>query len=382
METLNFRIGNNMGLLIMNIVHEKLLYDLDPYSALEKLTDLLPDLPDVLYYKIIKGDNVITVNTETQNFVIVKRDKNIHTEYPKIDIIKWIRDKQNNILTTSKQLYRTIKELLIKSNRYGYHIDVSLPYEHLIKFFEGNNDDILDDIIYNEDILNLELIIRVIKDFINKTQKIHNVINWFKIKYPYYFDKNDTRYQYIDTNLPINYYKLTNAFTELIKGNKIDFGEIEIEQFVKKTIEIDNELSNGITPINIKDKYDALWVAPNGDCYGLNGEIANMLHEKMSDAMLVSGIIPKEYEDFTSRYLMENGWVRIHDNWINFEGYDNVYFGKDIIHLTDEQIEKIYLHGQMHCKNTIIKVGSAQHHMSAAKFNMIDKYQYIKFFKF
>lgn len=141
------------------------------------------------------------------------------------------------------------------------------------------------------------------------------------------------------------------------------------------------EDEEGIRPVNILDGYSAGWLAPNGDFYGLNGGFANMLHLQIADALLKANVIPKEedYERNPDIWLSENGWVRIHNCHILYDGYLQSRYGKPLIPLTDIQRDNIVKYGQVCCKG-MLQFGSLYQFCSAAKFGMMDEFMIRKLF--
>ena len=136
----------------------------------------------------------------------------------------------------------------------------------------------------------------------------------------------------------------------------LDAPEDNVQKYIDAAMEIDAVMSKGIEPVNIMDNYSAGWLSPEGLYYGLNGEIANMLHNQIADALKEQGIVLNDEDSNPDAWLEQHGWVKIHGNNINFAGCCNVRIGKQNVDLTPMQIKKIYEYCAL-CHNGIVKAG-------------------------
>lgn len=149
-----------------------------------------------------------------------------------------------------------------------------------------------------------------------------------------------------------------------------------VEKFVENTIRINKELSD-FHPVNILDKYDAGWLAPNGDFFGLNGEISNMMHCNLADAIVKYYNYELEENDLNYDYLIaKKGFVKISKDWILYEGYDviegSLQYNKKIP-LTDIQKKKLIEYGNV-CYGQKLFFGYAKTFCSTPRFEMLDDY--------
>lgn len=86
-----------------------------------------------------------------------------------------------------------------------------------------------------------------------------------------------------------------------------------------------------------------------------------MLHLNIAERLLASKKIPVKEMRNPDRWLEENGWVKVHHDWILFSGS---FYGKT---LTDVQIEKLYRYGQV-CHRGVLRLGTAQTQITAVRF--------------
>ena len=129
----------------------------------------------------------------------------------------------------------------------------------------------------------------------------------------------------------------------------------EVKKYLNSVMEIDVILSKGIQPVDIMDNYSAGWLSPEGEYYALNGEIANMLHNQIADSLVEAGIIPED-EASPDAWLEQQGWVKIHDNNINYGGCLNHHIGLENVHINEKQV-LIIANYIKECHNSIMRLG-------------------------
>jgi hypothetical protein len=144
-----------------------------------------------------------------------------------------------------------------------------------------------------------------------------------------------------------------------------------LDAYLDASKEIDEALSKGIEPVDIMQNYSAGWLSPDGMYYALNGEIANMLHNQIADALCDAGIIPADKNDNPDVWLEQAGWVKIHGNNVQFAGCLNYKLGKTNVHMTKTQREIIAKYIKL-CHAGIVRMGWKLEKISAARFEMMD----------
>jgi len=383
METIHFTIGEDAGKLVMKIAQEHLVYEHNPEQAIKTFTDSLGgEVPMDLVLKLLTGEYVLEVDVENQMFILnTKRDEVLHSEYPMLNIKKWYIHKAKEILEHGNELRNTIDTFKFKGIKSSYKIDID--YQTIIAFCNGDIDELEDFFLYGgngyedtdlEKINNLALLIKVTKDYITKSIQIQETISWLRKTYPREFINEES---YVPRWL--EYQNILGQVNEklvaILEGDYLPSTRKfkELDNYIEAAIEIDDTLSKGIKPVDIMDNWSAGWLAPNGDFYGLNGEIANMLHNQIADGLLDIGIIPEDYEKFatsTDSYLGRFGWVKIHGNNVQFEGCNNFRLNKPNVNLTPIQIKKIYEYIAI-CHKGQLKLGWKMEFISATIFQDI-----------
>lgn len=380
MESLHFTVGEDAGKLVMQIALEHLVFNHNPEQAIKTYTDSLGgEVPMDLVLKLLTGEYVLEVDVENQMFMLnTERDEVIHASYPILDIKKWYIYQAKEILNNGNELRNSINAFKSKGFKRSYNIDID--YGTIIAFSNGDVEELEEFLLYggnntdNTDlnkINNLLILIKVTKDYITKSIQIQNTIDWLRKTYPQEFVNEES---YISRWL--EYQNIVGQVNEkliaIVKGDYLPSTRKykELDNYIQAALQINDTLSKGITPVNIMDNWSAGWLSPNGDFYGLNGVIANMLHNQIADALLEAGIIPEDYENIATNpdaWLERFGWVRIHENKVHFNGCNNFRLGNPNVNLTPTQIKKIYEYISI-CHNGQLKLGWRLEFISAIKF--------------
>lgn len=141
---------------------------------------------------------------------------------------------------------------------------------------------------------------------------------------------------------------------------KQDFQKQRLSEFMENEMRIEEYHKTELEPVEITEGYYAGWLSPDGDFYGLNGSTGNLLHLNIAERLLASKKIPVKEMRNPDRWLEENGWVKVHHDWILFSGS---FYGKT---LTEAQIEKLYRYGQV-CHRGVLRLGTAQTQITAVR---------------
>jgi hypothetical protein len=365
----HFSIGQDFGILLMQIAQEHLTERNNPIQALKTITDSLHGCSTELAIQILKGDIVLLVDENAQRAIPTKRISKIHDKlFPKINPVFFLENRTENI----KRHGDNIKDGLISLHHEirinkGY-FNISFKYEDVFKFIAGDNEALLEELRDNREIDGIASLFETTKRFIEETMKTQSTMEWMMKTFDEF--SNSKKYEY--------YLQLKGEISDMVidiayllnQTLKMDFAldapTDNVQKYIDATREIDKIIEKGIEPVNILDNWSAGWLAPNGDYYGLNGEIANMIHLQIADALKDKGVIP-ENEDSLDAWLEQQGWIKIHGDNVQFAGCLNKQIGKENIDITKAQIQAIYEYISK-CHNGIIKLGWKREPMSIAKF--------------
>ncbi len=386
----HFTVGEDAGKLIMDIAQEHLIYTLDVDKALRTITDSLMGCPMDLALKILVGDYVINTDVKEQQFYVGEPDEASSIVYPKINVYDWCRKKSIEIAKNGDELKHAIDNKVWKMKYKSVHKTYS--YEQIIAFIGGDDDEILEDLRNTDEVYHLGLLIRVTKEYIDKSIKIRKVVDWLEKTYPDRFKNQELTM----AELWDNSHKLTTVIQKFQAMLKCDWNSValcnmdtNVEDYIVAAVEIQETIEKGIEPVNTLDNYSAGWLAPDGTYYGLNGEIANMLHNQIADALQDKGIVPNEENEAGMKvnpdaWLEQHGWVKIHGNNVQFAGCLNVQLGKRNVDITDKQIEVIHNYIE-NCHACEIRLGWRLERLSLTMFLMAcqnKEAMYKKYFEF
>lgn len=374
-DTINFTIGEGAGIIITNIAQEHLLYNYDPIKAMNTITQSLIGCPEDLALQILNGDMVLPVDEETQQIICTDREAGIHNEYPKLNIASWCKRNTEEIEKTGKDLKEAIRIAKLKVENDMNKVRMTFDYSTILKFVAGDDEVILDELRDNEIVDETSMLVNAIRKYIEKSIKIQNVIDWSRKTYPQEFSASFEHQTIL--------IEVLNDFKELVSG-EIEMIEVDssLTNYLSAVRTNDEIISKGIVPVDIMDNYSAGWLAPNGDFYGLNGEIANMLHIQLADALSDADIIPDMENGYDGNtWLEQNGWVKIHGNHILYDGYNLHKRQIENVPMTDIQIKKLYEYGAL-CHNGALKIGFKMQMMSATRFKEVEPLMKAKLFEY
>lgn len=382
----HFRVGEDLGLRLMEIAQEHLTERNNPVQALKTITESLVGCPTDLAVLILLGNMVLPVDVETQEVICENRVKGEHDRFPKIDPLYFMESRAARIVEHGGNLVVGLRMLQkqIRDDRgvFGINFD----YDDIFKFIAGDNDDILEELRDNREIDGIASLFETAKRFIEETMKTQATMEWLMQTCDEFSEKkgkggnnNYTHYLRLRGDVADTLNDVTIELNQTLKLNfSLDAPVDTVTSYIESVKKIDAVIEKGIVPVDIMDNYSAGWLSPEGEYYALNGEIANMLHNQIADALQEQGIIPDEEDKHGDKinpdaWLEQHGWVKIHDNNIQFAGCLNSTLPtpKKNIHMTDTQKKMIYEYISL-CHGSIVRLGWKQEKISAARFKMTD----------
>lgn len=363
-KTLHFRAGAELGIRLIEIAQEHLLYSNDIDKALNVFNASFGGgCPETMQLELLRGDKVIMVDEKKQEFMVVDRKPHHNSIFPaKIDFEKYFELKQKELkkhcFELDSGLNFIINELRFKDTR---RIDFSV--DAIINYIYGNDETIINEIHNDYELDRMCGLIKLTKEFIEKSMKLNEMSKRIQA-------------MYTKLNIKFNIQDLLNLAQKMQNISKLEFiyfteGQNDIlTSYLDASKEIDKTLSDGIKPVDIMSNYTAGWLSPEGDYYALNGEIANFLHNQIADALMSKGIIPDGKVNSDS-WLEQQGWVKIHEDNVQFAGCLNSKLNKKNVHMTDIQKKMIYEYISI-CHNSIVRAGWRLEKISATRFRDTD----------
>jgi hypothetical protein len=376
METLHFRVGADLGITLMQISQEHLLYNADPVKALSVFSDSFGgECPMDLQLALLRGDKVVAVDVEDQMFNIVSREDHHDAIYPaKIDFEKFFADKQKQMDDHCNDFTEGVNYIMSElRNMSRYQINFSV--DSVIQYISGNDEMMMEELREDAELNQYTAIVKFAKQFIEKSIKLEQLSKTIQGYYP------ELKIEFDGYEVWMLATKIQNLVSMKLWAMQTDDS---VTNYIDAVQEMNDALEGGIEPVDIMDNYSAGWLSPDGDFYGLNGEIANMLHTNIADALQEAGIIPDEDAlgfDSPDAWLEQNGWCRIHGNNVQFAGNLNEKIDKENVHMTDDQreITAEYIDNCHQCK---ILLGWKRTPYSVGMYRAMDKIALHKHFEF
>jgi hypothetical protein len=376
METLHFRVGADLGITLMQISQEHLLYNADPVKALSVFSDSFGgECPMDLQLALLRGDKVVAVDVEDQMFNIVSREDHHDAIYPaKIDFEKFFADKQEQMDDHCNDFTEGVNYIMSElRNMSRYQINFSV--DSVIQYISGNDEMMMEELREDAELNQYTAIVKFAKQFIEKSIKLEQLSKTIQGYYP------ELKIEFDGYEVWMLATKIQNLVSMKLWAMQTDDS---VTNYIDAVQEMNDALEGGIEPVDIMDNYSAGWLSPDGDFYGLNGEIANMLHTNIADALQEAGIIPDEDAlgfDSPDAWLEQNGWCRIHGNNVQFAGNLNEKIDKENVHMTDDQ-RKITAEYIDNCHQCKILLGWKRTPYSVGMYRAMDKIALHKHFEF
>jgi hypothetical protein len=364
-QTVHFRVGADMGIILMQIAHEHLVYENDFDKAVRTYTESFGgECPEDLVMQLLTGDMIILVDEEDQMFQVVPRGEHPHLDhlYPKLNVIEYSEKIQNEINDRCADLKDGLNQLVRKFD--GKHYQTfNFTSDAVMRYIYGNDEDMIAEIHDNYELNQWQMLIKLSYEFIETSLKKAEVVRRLS--------------KGTDVDAELDTYRLNEIATALQKIAELDFEPLDatVQSYIEATREISETIEKGIEPVDIMDNWSAGWLSPEGDYYALNGEIANMLHIEISKALQDKGIIPEKdkygSEQNPDSWLEQQGWVKIHGNNVQFAGCLNSKMGLPNIHMTKTQKDIIHKYISV-CHGGVVRAGWRLEKVSIARFSMTD----------
>lgn len=383
-QTVHFTIGKDLGIRLHEISLEH-LYNLDVDRAVKVWTESL-HCPEETGFMLATLTYYCDVENEKGD-VSIKRpktsDRRFQKDYPKLNmrtIYNAINDNFTNTLEVIKKIdidnidfntilsYRnnisSIDGIVIEKNT--AEIKAKEIVEYLIEH-NGNLPKGLDivedayDVDYAEKLELLKIVIPRVITVINNWQQINNLKSCLSMHLTWLDDAHRLIVEWF-SNLRLKLETNVQAKPQRLKIDMSDY--VESENHIAKQI-------SDFKPVNITDKYDAGWLAPDGTFFGLNGSISNLLHVKLANAIVdYYKYKVTDKHDSYDYLLCKKGFCKIHHDWILFEGYDLI--NKPIVGITEAQVNALVKYGEQ-CYGQKLFWGYAKKFCSTINLKMLDK---------
>lgn len=180
----HFTLGDNAGILLMQIAQEALLCELDPEKAVKVITTSLMGCPNNIALKILKGDMVCEVTDDMQNIEVVDYKEEFHKDYPKPNLTDWYERNHKDIGDNGREFYTALEQVIRFVNKQDIEIPikdvVSLVLSSTMKDWEA----LRSKLSHMEDIERIILLVNQCSKFMDRTAKLYRVFDFIDSVYP------------------------------------------------------------------------------------------------------------------------------------------------------------------------------------------------------
>lgn len=345
-----FTMGKGFGQMLQRIAWEKLTEKYNPREAVEIITKPLLGCTEGMAVDILDGKIILGEDEATHEVL------GTPGEGGKFD--RWIKITRAALEVEATEWVETLEGLRQTIAEAGGKFEFSVRYPELISYLSGDKDAGLLDYPRSNVVEEIKGTVEGAKNFFVKVSEVYEVIVWMCDAL------NMSRVILPDPILSMHTIldSLMCSDPEVEASiRKQDFQKQRLSEFMENEMRIEEYHKTELEPVEITEGYDAGWLSPDGDFYGLNGSTGNLLHLNIAERLLASKKIPVKEMRNPDRWLEENGWVKVHHNWILFYGS---FYGKT---LTEAQIEKLYRYGQV-CHRGVLRLGTAQTQITAVRF--------------
>lgn len=344
-----FTIGKGFGQMLQRIAWEKLTEKYNPREAVEIITKSLLGCTEGMAVDILDGKIILGEDEATQEVT--------GTPAAGGKFEDWIREQRIHLEEEAKEWVKSLEGIRQEIADAGGKFEFSVRYPELISYLSGDKDAGLLDNPHSNVVEQIKGTVEGAKNFFVKVSEVYEVIVWMCDAL------NMSRVILPDPILSMHTIldSLMCSDPEVEASiRKQDFQKQRLSEFMENEMKIEEYHKTELEPVEITEGYDAGWLSPDGDFYGLNGSTENLLHLNIAERLLASKKIPVKEMRNPDRWLEENGWVKVHHDWILFSGS---FYGKT---LTDVQIEKLYRYGQV-CHRGVLRLGTAQTQITAVR---------------
>ena len=376
MAEVNFTIGDGFGKMLYNLAVEKVLEGMNPEAGIKTITDSLIGCPVNYAISVLKGD--IFLDVENENVILIDNYDELSHPYTPRSIDAFVKSKSDYYMQQIEDWKPVLAAFRESFTRDNVFLMEKMSASKIFQYFMGEAE--IEELFENADdnvIVNTKYIaqgvqncLKLVMDWVTYLRKVHKMLD---VDTTYHINTIETQAASLQ--------RCINQIYEMCLRPLERTDNDLVTRFLDSTHQIDEVISTGIKPVNIEDKYDACWIAPDGTTYGLNGEYANMLHNTIADALIDAGIVSyksDEEKKYGSHFLLEKrGFVKVHHDNVLFSGYDDSIRKS----MTAEQVKQLIKYGN-NCYGGKLFFDYDKKFCSTAKLSSMEPLMYRKLFNF
>jgi hypothetical protein len=363
MGSLNFSIGEDFGLLLVNLAREKLLKSYDIAEASAIIVDALHGIKIESAIDVVLGKLALTVDVENQELGLDSVYRNPQFKY---DFVAFLDNKYHEM---RDKMLETLADLGHIEDMIIDHMDaegnLSIPIKCPVKaiFNADRFIDINSEI--NDKYSNYIFTVKEAQELKDQILKIDNFARFLKTQ----DIKPKDDFLNLASELTIYIDRIVNFAPHRNKAMRAmgDYPD-KLEAYFEANERLLN--TKALATPKLINRWCAGWIDREGKLYAADGTIANFLHLKIADALVEHGVIPEEARENPDRWLENAGWAKMQENCVYYAGYYEV--NDEILPLTEAQIQTISdIAVQGYDK--ALRVGNGQTLLPATKFLTMDR---------
>lgn len=272
-----FTIGKGFGQMLQRIAWEKLTEKYNPREAVEIITKSLPGCTEGMAVDILDGKIILGEDEATHEV--------LGTPGAGGKFNDWIREQRIHLEEEAKEWVWVLERLRQTIADAGGKFEFSVRYPELISYLSGDKDAGLLDYPRSNVVEEIKGTVEGAKNFFVKVSEVYEVIVWMCDAL------NMSRVILPDPILSMHTIldSLMCSDPEVEASiRKQDFQKQRLSEFMENEMKIEEYHKTELEPVEITEGYDAGWLSPDGDFYGLNGSTENLLHLNIAERLLAS----------------------------------------------------------------------------------------------
>lgn len=272
-----FTMGKGFGQMLQRIAWEKLTEKYNPREAVEIITKPLLGCTEGMAVDILDGKIILGEDEATHEVL------GTPGEGGKFD--RWIKITRAALEVEATEWVETLEGLRQTIAEAGGKFEFSVRYPELISYLSGDKDAGLLDYPRSNVVEEIKGTVEGAKNFFVKVSEVYEVIVWMCDAL------NMSRVILPDPILSMHTIldSLMCSDPEVEASiRKQDFQKQRLSEFMENEMRIEEYHKTELEPVEITEGYDAGWLSPDGDFYGLNGSTGNLLHLNIAERLLAS----------------------------------------------------------------------------------------------
>lgn len=262
---LKFTIGKGFGQMLQRIAWERLTEKYNPREAVEIITKSLPGCTEGMAVDILDGKIILGEDEATQEVTGTPGAGGKFND--------WIREQRIHLEEEAKEWVKSLEGIRQEIADAGGKFEFTVRYPELVSYISGCEDAGLIDNPHSGTVEQIKGAIEGSNDFFAKVEEVYGVIVWMCDAL------NTSRVLFSDSVLRVRAIldSLACSDPEVEASiRKQDFQKQRLSEWMENEKKIEQYHQTELKPVEITEGYDAGWLSPDGDFYGLNGSVGNM----------------------------------------------------------------------------------------------------------